>query len=245
MKYAVVIFVLFVVSNCDVSTLSNADATDLAKIKVNILIQDGSKEKELDFVKVKLTDGKKQIINENISILLNDLPMDLYVKNDLYYTKKSFYKTDSLLRKEAYYFEIILPDSTRHALAHIKPTSSEDEAKFTMPKEVFPNEDFVLKWKQLKTPHELKIIKGVEVKEKSAENITEYGYEGRRIDTLNKRNGTYVIPKAYFMDSLTITRYLNVELSRKENGLIHSNLIKNSAINYHHLTEQTIPFKEF
>ena len=111
MKYYGVLFVLFLFSSCDVSTLSNADASDLAKLKVNILIQDGNKSDALDYIKVKLTDGKKQIINENISILINDLPLDLYVKDDLYYTKTSFYKTDSLARKEAYYFEIILPIS--------------------------------------------------------------------------------------------------------------------------------------
>ncbi len=244
MKYYKLILLIFAFSSCDVSTLSKTDDIKLSKIKASILIQDGTKEDALNYIKVKLSDGKKQIINKDIKIMLNDSPLDLYVKNELYYTKTSFYKTDSLSRSDSYYFEIILPDSTRYPLAYIQPMKKEKSAKFSIPEKASVQDDFILKWENLTTPHTLEIIKGIEVKKKRAENITEYGYEGRRIDTLKKKAGEYVIRKSYFIDSLTNTRHLGIILTRKKSGLINPDLIKNSSITYNYRMEKTIDFEE-
>ena len=90
MKYRTLILLLFIFSGCDVSTISDVDAKNITKLKVNILIQDGNKLNSLNSIKVFLTDGKKQIINEDIKIILNDSPLNLFVQNELYYTKKIF-----------------------------------------------------------------------------------------------------------------------------------------------------------
>ncbi|MDH7447582.1 hypothetical protein [Aquimarina sp. 2201CG14-23] len=243
MKYYKLLLLIFVFNSCDVSQISKADTMNLAKLKVNILIQDGTKDHTLEYIKVKLSDGKKQIINKDIKVLLNDLPLDLYIKNELYYTKTSFYKTDSLLRNDSYYFEMILPDSTRYPIAFIKPMKKERDTKFSIPEKVSLQEDFVIKWENLSTPYKLEIIKGIEVKKKKAKNITEYGYGGNRIDTLKEKAGEYIIPKSYFIDSLTITRNLEITLTRNEKGLINQSLLKNSQIIYNYTIKKTIETK--
>jgi len=244
MKYYSLIFILFIFSGCDVSKISDLDTKNLAKLKVKILIEDGDKDNSLNYIKVFLTDGKKQIINADIKILLNDSPLDLYVKNELYYTKKSFYRTDSLLRKDSYYFEIILPDSTKYPLAFIKPLKDSQSVKFNLPESISLNEDFVLQWENLNTPYELDIVKGTEIKVKRAPNITETAHAGRRIDTLKTKAGELIIPKSYFKDSLTFTRYLKIELNGKENGLINPQLLKSSNILFNHKIEKTIHFED-
>lgn len=127
MKYYQLIFILLLFASCDVSTLTNKDVSNLGNLSIHVLITDGDKSDDLNNIKLRLTDGKKQIINEDIKVLLNDLPLELYVKNQLYYTKKSFYTTNDRTRKEAYYFEIILPDSSRHPLAYIQPKKRSED----------------------------------------------------------------------------------------------------------------------
>jgi len=87
---------------------------------------------------------KKQIINEKIKVLLNGKPLELYVKQELYYTKTSFYRDANLERRDSYYFEIILPDSTRHPLAYLKPLKKSDSAKFYIPKKAYSNKNVTL-----------------------------------------------------------------------------------------------------
>lgn len=136
MKHYKLIFILLFFQNCDVSTLSDKDVSKLENLQVNILISDSDKNKSLNSIRFELSDGKKQIINENIKVLLNNSPLDLFVKQELYYTKASFYKTNNLSIQDSYYFEIILPDSTKHPIAFIKPLKRSDSAKFQIPKSI-------------------------------------------------------------------------------------------------------------
>ena len=244
MKYYNLIFLLLIFSGCDVSTISDADAKNISKLKAEILIEDGDKKNALNYIKVYLTDGKKQIINADIKVLLNNKPLKLLVRQGNYYDKYSFYSTDSLSRNESYYFEIILPDSTKYPLAFVKPHKEYRNAKFNLPESLSLNEDFVLQWENLNTPYELDIVKGTEVKVKRAENITESAHAGRRIDTLKAKAGKLIIPKSYFEDSLTFTKYLEIKLNGKESGLTNPLLLESSEIIFNHNIEKTIYFKE-
>ncbi len=244
MKYYKILLIALVFCSCDESTLSNAKHIDLMKLKATITIQNSTKKNSLDYIKVKLSDGKKQIINKNISVLLNNKPLELFVRQGNYYDKYAYYSTDDLLRKDSYYFELILPDSTRHPLAFVKPIDKNREAKFSIPKSVSVNDDFVLKWTNLSTPHQLDIRKGVEIKKKRAANITEHTSNIRPTDTLRKSTGKYIVPKSYFIDSLTTTNHLTIKFTRKENGLTNPRFLKNSSITYHHIIEKTLDFKE-
>jgi len=211
-------------------------------MKISITVQDDSKKNKLNYVVVNLSDGKKQIINKNIKVLLNNTPLELFVRTGNYYDKHSYYGANDLLRKESYYFEIILPDSTKLPLAFIKPNKA--ATAFNYPENISADENFVLKWTNLSTPHQLNISTGVEVKKKRNTNITEYKYKVRPTDTLKLKEGEYVVPKTYFIDSLTTTKSLTMNLTRRESGLINPSLLKSSSITYYHIIERTINFKE-
>lgn len=238
-KYTLLIVALLIFTGCDVSTQSEKEANNLANIKANIQINDGAKDGSLKSIKVSLTDGKKQIINENIKVLLDNSPLELYVKNELYYTKKSFYRTDSLAKKDAYYFQIILPNNIKYPLAYIQPTKENQNANFGMPKKVSLDEDILLEWKNLNTPYILNVIKGLE-NNKREKNITEYGYDRILTDTLKTKEGKRIIPKSHYKDSISITKYIKIILDRKENGLMNPMLLKNSNIMYNHTIEEII-----
>ncbi|MEE9406961.1 MAG: hypothetical protein V3V28_02680 [Polaribacter sp.] len=244
MKCYTILLIAIIFSSCNNSKLSSSDATNLKKIKATITIQNGTKKNSLDYIKVKLSDGKKQIINKNIKVLLNNTPLELFVRQGNYYDKYASYSTDDLVRKDSYYFEVILPDSTRHPLAFIKPINKNRVAKFSISKSVSVNDDFVLKWTNLNTPHQLDISKGLEIKKKRAANITEHTYHLRPTDTLKKRTGKYIVPKSYFTDSLTTINHLTVKITRKETGLTNPRFLKNSCITYYHIIEKTLAFKE-
>ena len=243
-RYFSILLIIFLFSSCDVSTLSDADAKNIEKLKVHIQIKDGDREDALNQIKVVLTDGKKKIINENIKVLLNGFPLELYVKNELYYTKTSFYRTDSLRRSDSYYFEIILPDSTTYPLAYIKPMIQNRNTEFNIPDRISTNEDFVFNWNHLYTPHHLEFQKGTLVIKETSENITQHGFGERQMDTLKAPSGNYTIPKSYFNDSLTIPTRLEIKLERIEYGLTNPKLIKNSTIEYNRTLEKTIHFDE-
>lgn len=240
MKYYIILLILVAFSSCDVSTLSNADTKDISKLKVNIYIQDDNNDNLLNEIKVKLTDGKKQIINEKIKILLNGKPLELYVKQELYYTKTSFYRETNLVHRDSYYFEIILPDSTKYPLAYLKPLKRSDNAEFDIPKEVARNKNVTLSWKNINTPTKLEMWKLVHLKKNKNEHSGRRYAETTIINTINSKNGKYIIPKSFLIDSLTVTDYIKVIVNNQEEGLVNPKLLLNSSITYNYTIEETI-----
>lgn len=244
MKFYKLIFIFFIFNACDVSSISDADTNNLSKLRAKIFIQDGTKDKLLNRVKVELTDGKKQIINEKIKILLNGKPLELFVKEELYYTKTSFYRDTNLLRHDSYYFQIILPDSTIHPLGYLNPTKKSDSAQFYIPKKKYRNENFTLEWKNINTPTKLEAWKLVRLKKDSMKSSGGRYAESTIIDTINLKNGKYIIPKSFFEDSLTTAHHLEIRLNHQEDGLINPKFKKNSSITYNYTIEETIDIVE-
>jgi hypothetical protein len=236
MRYFKIILVFFMLASCDVSTISEADAKNLAKLKVHISIHD---ENSLDELKVQLSDGKKKIINDKIAILLNGKPLELFVKQDLYYTKTSFYRDTSLIRRESYYFEIILPDSTKHPIAYIKPFKKSERSKFYIPKEKSSNENISLTWENAHATTALQIWKSVHKKDVTKNSAGRLAETSIR-DTLHSKSGKYVIPKSFYEDPLTVTDYLIIRLNQMDKGLINPELIENSSITYDYTIEEII-----
>lgn len=231
-------------SSCDVSTLSADDTKNINKLKVNIFIQAGNKGDFLQEIKVRLTDGKKQIINDKIKILLNGKPLELYVKQELYYTKTSFYRDTNLVSSNSYYFEIILPDNVKYPLAFLKPLKKKDSAKFHIPKETYSNENIMLSWKNINTPVKLEVWKFVHLKKNSNKHSGGRYAETTIIDTINEKSGKYIIPKTFLQDSLTVADYIQLSINKQEEGLINPKLLLNSSITYNYTIEETIDIIE-
>jgi len=150
------------------------------------------------------------------------------------------------VRRESYYFEIILPDSTKYPLAYLKPLKKNDGAKFYIPEKNYSNENVTLKWKNINTPTTLEVWKLVQLKNKK--NIKKHSkgnYSATNIkETINTKNGKYIIPKSFLNDSLTVTKHLKVRLNHQENGLINPKLLIGSSITHKYTLEKTIDIKE-
>ena len=230
--------------SCDVSTISETDTNNISKLKVNIYIQDGPEGDFSNQIKVELTDGKKQIINEKIKILLNEKPLELFVKDELYYTKKSFYRTPKFQASDSYYFKIILPDSTIYPLAFFKPLKKRDSTRFLIPKQNSRNEDFTLEWKNVNSKTTLEIWKLVHHKKNIREHSGGRYAKSTITNTINSKNGKYTVPRSYFEDSLSVADYLKVRINNQENGLINPKLLYTSTIIYNYTIEETINLKE-
>ncbi len=213
---------------------------------MNIYIKDENKEELLSEIKVNLTDGKKQIINDKIKVLLNGKPLKLFVRTGNYYDKHSSYSTDDLLRNESYYFEIILPDSTKYPLAFLKPLKRSDSAQFYFPKVFYENENIRLAWKNINIPTTLEVLKLVRPKnKKEIKKDTIGNYSATKIkEIINTKNGKYTIPKSFLKDSLTTVNYIKVRLNKQEIGLINPKLMINSSITYDYTIEERIDVKE-
>ncbi|MEO9891168.1 hypothetical protein [Aurantibacter sp.] len=239
---------LFLVSylflnSCNVSTLSKKDLQDLSKIKVSITIDDGIKENGLDQIKVLLTDGVKQIIENDIKILLNDKELELSVTQEMLLNKTSFYKAPSLIRASSYYFEIILPDKSRHPLAYIKPYNNNLCAKFNLPSHLPKNEDFILKWTDLNTPHQIELVNSPESNLNNKSLRTTFNYNGALKDTLYSSSGEYIISKSFFNDTAINSKNLAIKLNREELGMTNPLLLENSIITYTHTIEKLIRYE--
>ena len=133
MKYFKILFILLILQSCNTATLSDKEANTISNLQVKIVIEDGFKEKSLHKINAYLSNGEKKIDNKNIKILLNGKPLELFVRTGNYYDKHPVYATDDLTRSESYYFEIILPDSSKHPLAFIKPVQRINSATSQIP----------------------------------------------------------------------------------------------------------------
>ncbi len=145
MKYYTILFMLLLLQGCNTITLSEEEVNNISNIEAKISIGTGSEQNSLHGISVFLSDGEKNIMNEAIQIQLNGKPLELFVGVGNYYDKYPVYRTDDLERRESYYFEIILPDSTKYPIAYIKPPKITSE--FNFPKNISLDKDFVLDWK--------------------------------------------------------------------------------------------------
>lgn len=244
MKYYKLLFIYLILSSCDVSLLSDADSKNINKLKVNITIQDGTTSNTLDQVKVHLTDGKKQIINEGIKILMNGKPLELFVQQDLYYTKTSFYRDTSLIRSNSYYFEIMLSDSTVHPIAYLKPLKKSENAEIIVRQKAPRNEDLSLQWKNINMPSKLEVWKLMHLKKDPNMHSGGRYAETTMIDTLSSKSGKKIIPKSFFEDSLEVADYIKIRLDNQQEGLVNPQLLKNSTIIYNYIIEETVAIEE-
>lgn len=237
------LFILILVISCDVSTISDKELKNISNIKANIYIQDYNEGDCLNKIIVYVTDGKKQIISNLIKIKVNEIPLELIVRQELYYTKKSYYTVHNFIRSECYYFEITLPDSTIYPLAFIKPSNINDSLEFNIPQVISREKDFTLNWENINLPAELKIWKGVQKKDTKEHSGGEYA-ETTISKSINSKTGEFIIPKSYFEDSVSIANYLKVTCNHREFGLINPRLLINSDIVYDFKLKGTIDMIE-
>lgn len=216
--------------SCDVSSISNRKLNDISNIKANIYIEYDLVSGKRNDLLVYITDGEDQIINPNLKVYVNDSLMSLRVRQDMYYTKKSWYAIDDFPNSESYYFQIVTPDSVKHALAFIKPSTPPKNLHFELPKKHISSQDLTLKWEHILTPATLRIWK----------ETAEYG-EGKILEDITETTGNYNIPQTYFhKDSTRLVSYISIRLNHRETGLVNPKLMQGSNILYNFKTKQDI-----
>ena len=240
MKYFTILIAFFFLQSCEVSSISDKKASDLRNLEARILITTmGSGENATDYFSLYLSDGKKQIINDNIKILLNDVPMILIVTHKPFYQKSSVYTTDELTQSATYYVEIILPDGTKHPLAFIKPFKRNADATFQIPKSVLISEDLTFTWK------ELNFSPNVEIWKSSGSLKTPTGnnrFSAATVHhTIATASGSYTLPKSFYKDSLSLADYVHIRVSDVADGLMNDKLLQDSEITHTYEIEKTVP----
>lgn len=237
MKYFTILIAFFFLQSCEVSLISDEKASDLRNLEARILITTmGSGENATDYIALYLSDGKKQIINDNIKILLNDVPMILVVTHKPFYQKSSVYTTDELTQSATYYFEIILLDGTKHPLAFIKPFKR--NAAFHIPKSVPINEDLTFVWEELNFSPNVEIWKSNgSLKTPTGNNRFSAATVHHTIATAS---GSYTVPKSFYKDSLSLADYVHIRVSDVADGLMNDKLLQDSEITHTYEIEKTV-----
>lgn len=241
MKPYKLLFILLLIQSCNTTTLTKKEASNLLNIQAEVSIVDRGDKELLSDIQVILSDGEKRILNDNIQIQLNGTALDFFVGIGNYHDKYPVYRTDDLKRKESYYFEIILPDSTKHPIAYIKPKKVTSEFEFS--KSTSLDDDFILNWKRNNISADLELWKLVH--EKSNPNAHSGGRYAKstKHHTINNGSGSYKVPKSFYTDSLTVADYLKFQISHSESGLVNPKLRVNSKISYKYIIEETVEIK--
>ncbi|WP_339848745.1 hypothetical protein [uncultured Dokdonia sp.] len=238
MKYYHIIFILLIFQSCNTTTLSEKEANNISNLQVEIIIEDGTNQNSLNKINAFLTNGEKSIINDNIQIQLNGKPLELFVRTGNYYDKYPVYRTDELERRESYYFEIILPDSTKHPIAFIKP--SKITSKFNFPTNFSLDKDYTFEWENNNLTGDMEIWKGVHKKDNPNAHSGGRYAESTIHHTIKNDSGNYSVQKSFYKDSLTVADYLKIRINSMENGLINPELMVSSTITFDYLMEKTI-----
>ncbi len=84
--------------------------------------------------------------------MLNNQPFKLVTRKSNYYISYSEYVLSERKKDEAYLFEIILADSSRHKLAYIKPRKNYMDLNYAVPEEFYSDKNLELKWENIYVP---------------------------------------------------------------------------------------------
>lgn len=234
LHFIVLSCLILLLASCDVSSISDEKLNEISNIKANIYMEYDVISGERSDLLVYITDGEDQIINPNLKVYVNDSLMNLRVRQDMYYTKKSWYTIDDLPNVESYYFQIVTPDSVKHALAFIKPSALPENLHFELPKKHTSTQDLTLHWEHILTPATLRIW----------QETAEYG-EGKIMEDITETTGNYSIPHTYFhKDSTGLVSYVSIRLNHRETGLVNPKLMQGSNILCDFKIEQDVDIEE-
>ncbi|MFD1552604.1 hypothetical protein DNU06_15460 [Putridiphycobacter roseus] len=239
MKYIQILLLLLLFQQCtetiadkDKYFLDSAKDERLANIYVNIFIGDNNSDPEkFKVIHLEVFDhGKK---NNKNTILINNQAFNLATVKSNYYTTYSYYQLSENKKERDYLIEIILADSSRHQLAYIKPRQDYTDIDYAVPKKFTAAENLSLTWEGIYVPTVLNIKKEIYDK-KYAHALHRNAYQKDYIynHELTTKNGSYIVDKSAFEDSLTVTVGLSISFRVRENGAINPSLQSGSQFIY-------------
>ena len=242
LQFVVLAIVVLIVSSCK-SPLSEGKADDISVIRAEIdMTQDLSNQK-VNQATVRLFDKDgKEIKNPAIKIKVNNIPLALSTKKELYYIESSAYVKDSIPVSSTYSFEIMLTNGKTYSLGSVAPLKEVDAKTIKVNDTGNYNDDLVINWNNLKDVNKLSIMKSV-LLSNSTKTEQNYAYESlgeRKISG----SGNYVIPKSTYVTKASTISTLELKFIALKPGKINGELLEGSSINIHGEIEKTVDFDE-
>ncbi len=231
---------LLTLFSCD-SKLSTEKVEDIALIGAKINITQNSTDKKDNGVTVDLYDDNGNTIsNDSIKIIVNGVEGELFHIKGLYYTEDTHYDFSNVPVNDTYNVEIKLTDGKIYLLGSINALSEEKIENIECLEKGNFNNDFLIKWHNLKDFDELSISVGAT--EKTAPNITTMLTRDEKIIKI-KNNGIYTVPKTEYRDNKSMINSITFNFRTTKKGIINPELLENSEILIKTTLEKYISFE--
>ncbi|MBE9598538.1 hypothetical protein [Pedobacter sp. MC2016-24] len=225
------------------SSLSEGKVDDLSLIGARIEVTQNLTDQKDNGVSIHLFDKDgRTIANRAIKIKVNNIDLDFYQRQELYYTTTTNYITSNMPVAKLYNFEIVLTNGKTYFLGKVTPLAEVNDNDIIYDKTGKFDQDFLISWKNLKEINELYISKGVKLKTSTE---LEQNYSGDSVITRQiKPYGSYIVPKSKYIDSISIISDLNFKFNALKSGRVNPDLVKDSQITISGTIEKSVDFDE-
>jgi len=206
--------------------------TAISEVKAEIEIYQSLTNKNDNIVTVILYDKKnKEIGNESINIWVNQKATDYQIMQNLYYTKKHYYRIEHVQPENGQYdLQIQLANGKKFFLGNASTLTTSSPNNIIYNKEASLNQDFSIQWSNLYDVNRLCISKSVEIENKENTNIHSF-IEGPTDTIRINADGNYQIAweKLLFNPKEKLSTMSFTFIAQKK-GTLNPLLLKGSSI---------------
>jgi hypothetical protein len=245
MKHTLKLFLLplvLLINACQ-SPLSEGNVNDLSAIGATIEVSQNLTNQKDNGVNVSLFDKNgRSIANKGIKIKVNNMDLDFYQRQELYYTTTTKYIASDIPVAKLYNFEIVLTNGKTYFLGKVAPLAEVNEKDITCDETGNFDQDFGISWKNLKEVNEISIMKSIKLKT-STKLEQNYSYE-TIITKAIKSDGNYIVPKSSFIDLKSIISDLEIKFNALKYGRMNPDLVENSKITISGTINKVVDFDE-
>jgi len=242
-SYGVVFLFPFILGiNSCTSDLSNKKLCNLSLICAGIEINQSPTNKADNSVVVTLLDKNgNRISNDSLLVFVNGIEKKLTRRQGLYYSNESVYVFSNVSVKEKYNVEIKLTDGKKYFLGSVKALAEEKPENIECKEAGNLNDDFLITWHGLIDIDELSVFIGMT--EQTEPNVTTATNKDEKIIKI-KSDGSFKISKAEYKEAKAKISGIEFNFRTTKNGLVNTELLKNSHITIKTIIEKYAAFKE-
>lgn len=216
---------------CTNSPLSHQQILNIDTLRAEITIQQDPYHSEKNSVTVRLSDtDNKQINNDAIIITVNNQALDLYTKQEAYYTEFVSYVAENIQGDDSFYFEIMLWDDQIFPLAYIKQIMPITSESISYPKMVKITNDAVVEWSDLGEFNHFTLWKSYYTNNDSRSLGGWIYNESTITEVIDTVQGEHITPSSFYYDATTTATSLNIGFEARKQWLMHPQLLTGSTI---------------
>lgn len=225
------------------SDLSKEKINDLSLIKAEIEIVQNPFNKTGNSTVVTLRDKDGyRISNDSILIYVNDVEREISHRQGLYYNEESCYIFSDVPAIEKYKVDIKLSDNKKYFLGEVNALGEEKEENIVCNDEGDFNNDFTIKWHNLKDIDELSVMTSALLKT-STDKERNYSYRDEIIKKIGA-TGSFTIPRTTYTDAESTISSLEFKFRTLKAGTMNPKLVRNSKITISTSIEKNVNFEE-